>query len=290
MRQLQGSIINWSNELSQGLVYAFPMIHKYGAGVPYNYAGNYLKNPSVEPVYTKNVNGIEFENITDQCMFAENDIHMPINDVTVMIKVKKTDTTARQSAAFGINNVSVATWISAYIPWNDNIVYFDFGGTSDGTSRISYSGATFGDDIWIFTSGTRGMEIWQNGIRLASNSGGITRTIGDSPMYLGKHSSNIKADLCIISFFYIWDRQFNKQEIQEITNDPYSIFEDDLSLALYGYKNFYKYTAIQKQNLYSMSKKNQLYSINQIDFLYDIVENELYSVSERNQLYNITEA
>src|SRR5262245_48662621 len=46
---------------------------------------------------------------------------------TVIVARKKTDTTARQSYTFAANTASTGGRCSAHIPWNDNIVYWDFG-------------------------------------------------------------------------------------------------------------------------------------------------------------------
>jgi hypothetical protein len=60
--------------------------------------------------------------------------------------------------------------------------YWDFGGTS-GPNRISYSlaGVTLYDtDVWVFTAGARGIEIWRNGGLMTSGSTAITRSTSTS--------------------------------------------------------------------------------------------------------------
>ena len=68
--------------------------------------------------------------------------------------------------------------LGAYIPYSDGKVYWDFGGYTEGTNRLSVAGLSFSDsDVFVFTVGARGMEIWQNGIKRASNSATPTSTI-----------------------------------------------------------------------------------------------------------------
>lgn len=102
---------------------------------------------------------------------------IPTTAATIVLTYRKTDASARISSAFGVFQTGVdgTTRCGAHLPYVDNTIYFDFGGTTEGTSRLSVAGLTFGDDTWVFTTGARGMEIWQNGVLRASNSGTPTR-------------------------------------------------------------------------------------------------------------------
>lgn len=82
--------------------------------------------------------------------------------------------------------------MGAHMPYTDGTVYFDFGGFSEGSTRLSVGGLTIKKhDVWAFTVGRRGMEIWQNGIRRASNGGTPTRTnTGGGAWGLGPNGGN----------------------------------------------------------------------------------------------------
>lgn len=59
-----------------------------------------------------------------------------------------------------------------------NTAYWDFGGIT-GANRITYllAGVTLYDtDVWVFTAGGRGIEIWRNGSLMTSSSTAITRS------------------------------------------------------------------------------------------------------------------
>lgn len=83
------------------------------------------------------------------------------------------------SGTFGAATSGIAPGanIGSYLPYSDGKVYWDFGGEAEGATRLSVAGLTFSEkDVFIFTTGPRGMEIWQNGILRASNAASPTRT------------------------------------------------------------------------------------------------------------------
>jgi hypothetical protein len=103
-------------------------------------------------------------------------------------------------------------------------VYWDFGGSLEGTTRLSVSGLTFGDNIWVFTTGARGMEIWQDGIRRASNTANPTRTATTTDDFmLGSGPSAIVSDPADCYFFYLYSRQLSPEECRWISGEPYSM-------------------------------------------------------------------
>ena len=72
--------------------------------------------------------------------------------------------------------------LGIFLPFSDGKVYWDFGGWTEGTDRLSVAGLSFSDsDVFVFTVGARGMEIWQNGIKRASNSATPTMTPNATP-------------------------------------------------------------------------------------------------------------
>jgi len=151
---------------------------------------------------------------------------LPLQEITIVLGYKKTDATNRISVAFGSRDHGgagdTASRCSSHLPYNNGTVYWDFGGDS-GSNRVSVGGLTFGDDVWAFTTGPRGQEIWQNAVRQAfAAAQNPTRT--DAPydvVSLGM-LPGIASDLAIYRFFYIYHRQLTEYEIDEITADPFS--------------------------------------------------------------------
>ena len=80
--------------------------------------------------------------------------------------------------------------VSIYLPYGlDGKVYWRWGGEVEGASSLSIGGLSFAEhDLWAFTAGPRGMEIWQNGLRVASNLGSSSITT-DSPLRYGQFTS-----------------------------------------------------------------------------------------------------
>lgn len=78
---------------------------------------------------------------------------------------------------FGVSSGTGSDRMSGHVPYTDGTVYWDFGGSTAGATRVSVAGLTITqNDVWAFTTGPRGMEIWQNGRLRASNSANPTRT------------------------------------------------------------------------------------------------------------------
>lgn len=149
--------------------------------------------------------------------------------VTVVIHKRKRDGTNRVSSAFGviIEAGQDAQRCGAHVPFSDGTVYWDFGGTTGGTSRLSVAGLSFGDDVWCFDAGYRGMEIWQNGVLVASQAGHATRTLDGDNFSLGNgntdNTSPIKADNAEYAIFALWDRQLDIEDCRRLTLDPWPL-------------------------------------------------------------------
>jgi len=155
---------------------------------------------------------------TDFDTLGLDSLVLPLADISIVLGYQKTDATARGSVAFGTATGTTSV-CDGYIPFSDGITYWDYGGTA-GTNRLTVGGLTFGDDIWAFTQGARGAEIWQNGILRASNAGVNTRVQGGTQFQLGKNNSQA-SDLAKWKFFWIYHRQLQIPEIARITMHPF---------------------------------------------------------------------
>ena len=155
---------------------------------------------------------------------------LPTTACTIMLGYRKRDATNRVATCFGLDNNSPSTYrIGAHVPYSDGIVYWDWENIS--TGRLTASGLTFGDDVWAFTGGLRGQEIWQNGILRATNSNTAGRTgQGGQPTdnwYLGQGNGltvGTASDLADYDFVYMWSWQIPASYIQDLSRNPWSIF------------------------------------------------------------------
>lgn len=158
---------------------------------------------------------------SDAVSFGTDD-WTPTGDCTVVLGLRKRDATNRASGAFGASPCpSTASRIGAHLPYSDGTVYFDYGGSSEGTTRLSVGGLTFGHDLWCFTVGPRGMEIWQNGVRRAANAATPTRVRAGNPWYLNNHD-NAGGDLADDWLVAMYDRQLTESECATYPARPYS--------------------------------------------------------------------
>jgi len=153
---------------------------------------------------------------------------VPRSECTIILFGKSTTTAPH--GEFGIlNDVDVDGRAGAHVPYTDGTVYFDFGGATNGSSRCQVSGLSFGEDVWIFTAGPRGMEIWQNGILRASNSGTPMRVVISGKFWgLGQNSANTNGARDAHWFLHgISSKQFPRPYIEKIGRNPWELFEDE---------------------------------------------------------------
>jgi hypothetical protein len=149
-----------------------------------------------------------------------------VNGITVLHAQEKTDGVARNAVALSAETTNNAAFTTqAYLPFQDGNAYWDWGGQTNGVNRVGpVSGLTFGDDIWVFTTGPRGMEMWQNAILRASNGANPSKSVwgaGTETMCWGKSGFGGLSDLRVVKMTYIWHRQLTQSEIAHITKFPF---------------------------------------------------------------------
>lgn len=158
-------------------------------------------------------------NVAALSLVADSSTILPTSECTVVLGYRKKDTTARTTSAFGVNTGTTGPRCAIHLPYSDGTVYWDFGGTS-GTTRLSVGGLSFGDDLWVFSTGPSGMQIWQNGALRASNASNATRTADTNALYLGRAAS-FGADAAEWWLAGVWQRQLSTAEVQTITDAPW---------------------------------------------------------------------
>ena len=170
--------------------------------------------------------------ITDQQILGRvTNIPLPMTTgCTVAVGYRKTDATLRASVAFDVASGTLGAKLRAHLPYSDGVVYWDFGGQTSGTTRLAVSGLTFGDDFWVFSTGGRGMEVWQNGSLKGSNAANPARTVNDSAInfVLGKQGV-VDGDLADFSYFALWNRQLTQRDVRSLSGQPFQLFASPLS-------------------------------------------------------------
>lgn len=146
------------------------------------------------------------------------------NATTVMMHWEKTaPTTFNSSSAWGTADASGTNQFQAHMPFSDGTVYFDFAGTSAGTSRLSVAMPRYDLCGMVFTVGARGMEIWRDGELKASNGGTPTRTDGGIGFQIGSGKSN--SDDARFYAFGLWNVQQPRDVCEALSANPYIAFE-----------------------------------------------------------------
>lgn len=163
---------------------------------------------------------------TDRVDFG-NSSWLPTQGVTIILAYRKRDATVRVAAAFGINSTA-AFYCGAFLPYSDGKVYWDFGGTTENATRVSVAGLTVSstqEDVWAFTTGPRGMEIWQNGVKVASNSANPSRSSTTASFMLGLHDSTFNtSDFADYGALLVLGEQVTAAEIRRLSLDPHAYF------------------------------------------------------------------
>lgn len=120
---------------------------------------------------------------------------------------------AAATAGFGLDATAAAALrAGTHLPFSDGTLYWDFGGNTAGTSRLTAASLTYGDDFWVFNSGPRGMEIWQNGILRASQAGNANWFASSNPYLLGMHGTATNSDDAECAIFLTCARQWSPHE------------------------------------------------------------------------------
>jgi hypothetical protein len=164
---------------------------------------------------------------TDRTELAANSSTLlPTGDVTIVLGSRKTDGTNRDSGAFGVDTATAAEYCAVKLPAADGTVYWDYGGVTAGTTRLTAAGLSFGDDTFGFTVGPRGMEIWQNGVLRASNAANPTRTATSAAFKLGLYDSALGGDLAAYNCIYVFAVQLSQDDLALLTSDPAGLFLD----------------------------------------------------------------
>lgn len=177
-------------------------------------------------------NGIVHTQLLDTSDFG-SDSFMPSSAITIVLGYSKRDATLRANGAVGSTNTSSSNRVNVHLPFTDGTVYWDFGNATGGSGRLSAAGLSFGNDIWVFNAGSRGMEIWQNGNLRASQTGHATFTPGSGNFSLGG-SAGQSSDWADYSLCYLYSTQLSQAQIQQISFNPWQIFVPPVSLRVTG--------------------------------------------------------
>ena len=125
-----------------------------------------------------------------------------------------------------MNGTVQAEKCDVWLPFSDGVVYWDFGGQVENTTRESVSGLTVtGPHIWVFTSGPRGMEIWQDGILRSSNTANPSRTSSTTAYKIGKGGEVANGDIAELGWVYLNQRQLTLDQCRQLSLEPFALLQ-----------------------------------------------------------------
>lgn len=143
---------------------------------------------------------------------------------TMVVVMTRTGTTL--GSGIGYSAAGSTDRFSVHLPYNDNTVYFDFGGVSS-PNRISVSGLSNWDGVWVFTAGASGMRIFRDGALLATSSTAVTRTSGASAFGFGAMSGTDTG--AVYNALFVDNIQWSDQAALEASANPWQLFDPEPS-------------------------------------------------------------
>jgi hypothetical protein len=118
------------------------------------------------------------------------------------------------------------------------VFYFDFGGISAGSTRLTY---TIPSSWWgqphllAAAAGPGGMQLWIDGVLVASHSTATSRTNSSSPGFdVGQYQSGTYVHNAPIAGCWVCNRQLTETEIRQWTAAPWSMYQQPEYPAWFG--------------------------------------------------------
>lgn len=184
------------------------------------------------PTWDSNSDGVALQFTATTTRIDCGAIVLPTAHGTFLFIGRKTDSTLRQatpfSVALGTTNQDT-DFISALLPHTDGKIYWDYGYNPNflAPNRLSVTPPTIGTLVhrWIFTAGPLGSAIWQDGVKIASQSTAITRTnattaktfnVGDGTQ------TSTNCDNFQLNFLSVVDAQWSDDMCRWWSAEPYA--------------------------------------------------------------------
>jgi hypothetical protein len=184
------------------------------------------------PTWASNTDGTAIQFTTTTTRIDCGAVVLPTAHGTFLYIGRKTDTTNRQatpfSVALGTTNQDT-DFLSALLPFTDGKIYWDYGYNPNflAPNRLSVTPPTIGTLVhrWIFSAGPLGSAIWQDGVKIASQSTAITRTNGTTAKTFNVGDSTQTSTVCDnfqLNFLSVVDAQWSDEMCRWWSAEPYA--------------------------------------------------------------------
>lgn len=188
-------------------------------GLAYN-TDNWGADGAVSSIQTTG-GGLRMRMYGDSVRFPNSNLIFPstLTSYTIVLAVRRNVTT-HTAPGYGTWFFDRSTGLR--IRFTDSIDWLSGDSATHELGSGAVSDDCTGDSIYAFSYGSRGMEIWRDGLKIASNGAffGTMNTPGND--YIGIGSSAAEAsDDATFGFCYIYFRQLTPAQIIAISRDPY---------------------------------------------------------------------
>lgn len=164
----------------------------------------------------------------------EDDASLTGGAVYTLLRYRDTTLTSRNGSFFGAEDSGTSSRrFGVHAPFADGTTYYDFGGATAGTTRVTWAGLG-GKNVnkvsrWCMNAGAQGMQIFYDGILRASHTTPASRT-NASANRLAAFTGNVssistgESDLMDIFLLLIWNRGLATGEVRELDHNPWQVF------------------------------------------------------------------
>jgi hypothetical protein len=226
--------IDWTHPLAAGLVWC--LLFNEGHHIPANLIDGreltpvsvYLNGASgAAGLGTQQNDGVGANFLSYWVMGVDTaaDAKIPTAQFTMAVIRANTDTNIGGATGFiGNSLTSGVSEVGIYAPYQDGVLYFDFGGAS-GANRISWSYGTKSPAVerHVFVAGSGGSAIYLNGVLKASQGTGISRTVhGTNTVKLGRAPDDSQRSQ-LWTQALILNAQWSAGLVQWWTAEPYAM-------------------------------------------------------------------
>jgi hypothetical protein len=189
-----------------------------GAGVPTDLIFGFPSTLINGPAWGTNAFGpcIVCSDVAHQIFVGQEGVNLTLPTTgggTALLIRRKTDATLRNSVGFGVDDGTDATRFGAHMPFGDSEAYWDFGGQTNGSTRVhaAYSVGT-AVERWAFSQGPAFGKIYLGGTKLVTGTSQGTRSASTLNLLLN-HGHAFNGDLQEINYFAILSEQMSDADV-----------------------------------------------------------------------------
>lgn len=153
---------------------------------------------------------------------------IPTGQVTLAMVRQKPSTAITNAPSFGVllsgGSLDAVHRAGGHLPFLDGTVYWDFGGFS-GANRLTWGGYTpgTGTEIWVFVAGSLGSAIYFNGLLVASQGTGISRTQTPDPVCFNTGNAVTTSNPNRALLWAAFDAQWTPSDVMSFAINPQQI-------------------------------------------------------------------